>query len=154
PTLRDRAAAPPVHWLPATVEAATVRSDAAAVPAALAEALAVYGRHDTGAAIPALEALELDAGWASLRDLYLLSALANAGRVAAAETVLVRLDAATLPHGPRHEAWWYRYVLLTRTGRQDEARSLLGDLEGVEGEIGDLARAERRRLEAGAQGKP
>ncbi|MEZ4388211.1 MAG: hypothetical protein R3D98_11670 [Candidatus Krumholzibacteriia bacterium] len=145
---------PAPYWLPTSLEVAVERSADAGVPPGLTTALAAYEQRNVDRAITDFLNLELDGGWADLRDVYLCSALVNAGRYGEAAVVLDRLDVPTLPHDSRMAARWCRYVVLEVAGRDDEARDVLVAMRDDPGPVGERARAELAGRSGRHQGKP
>jgi len=89
-----------------------------------------------------------DATAVALRDLFLASALLNAGRTDEAIASLERINVRTLPQPWRSRAQWVQYLSLNELNRETEARELLGNLKDEPGDIGDKARLEIERMRA------
>lgn len=140
----------PVYWMPVDQEATVFRSaEEETGHSVVGGALDAYQRHDAEAAIVQLQEFT----WspdnkpaATLRDLFLASALVNAGRYSEAEGALARLGIDTMPTQWRRQAQWVRYLALSQLQRDREAREILQILVNEPGEIGRLAREEAERL--------
>ena len=138
------------YWIPVGEESMVLRSvDGSTRPDQVRGVLDDYTRHNATAAVKSLETFEAapgDVTSAALRDLFLASALLNAGRPAESEAALQRLSIDTLPPQWRRQARWIRYLALTALDRDAEAQPLLDVLMDEPGEIGVLAREERERI--------
>ena len=139
---------PAPYWLSIAREETVQRAKtAASLPGDLDRALAAYEGRDARLAVRLLEDARVPPGHEGLRDLYLASALERTGETERAATVIERLVVDTLPEPWRTEARWVEYTIALRAGRTGRAAELLERLERVPGAIGDLARAERTRLD-------
>lgn len=135
------------YWIPVSSETTTLRSPSDSQHN-VSRALRSYQEHDAAAAVEELRALKPpanDVAVSSLRDLYLASALVNAGRAPEGLAMLDRLSLDSLPAQWRYEAQWVRYVALRRTGRNPDARAWLEKLVNEPGEIAARSRAELQR---------
>ena len=133
-----------VYWIPIEHEATVLRStNEAPTRSEVNGALDAYVNRDAAGAIEELRAFQVSPDnetSSDLRDLFLASALVNAGQHGEANDLLDRLDVDTLPTQWRGQARWVRYIALARLERRDEARALLDKLVREPGEIGRLAR--------------
>jgi len=153
PALRQNHARPVESpWLPVATSGTLLRnSPGDASRADLQRALEIYSTGEPGPALEALQNLVLPPGAEyenSIRALYLASALVLNARPVDAVAVLDALETATLPEPWRRWAQWTRYVAVRDAGRGNEAADLLNTLAGLDNDVGERARAERRRLEA------
>jgi hypothetical protein len=137
------------YWIPVGEESMVLRSaEEWARPDQVHGVLDAYARRNATEAIQELERFEAAPGdetSSALRDLFLASALLNAGRPLECEAVLQRLTIDTLPPQWRRQARWVRYLALTALDRNAEAQPLLDLMAGEPGEIGALARDEMKR---------
>jgi hypothetical protein len=136
------------YWIPVEEASVVLRSDGQA-SGAMEDGLKAYRNRDVGAAIELLEDLVISSGdqtAATLRDLYLASALVNAERHAEALATLEKLRIDSMPTPWRGHAQWVQYIALTRAGRDLEARALIETLALDPGEMGRRAQAELDRL--------
>lgn len=137
------------YWIPVEQEATLLRSTGDAHANSIWGALDAYVNRDAPRAIEALRSLALapeNEPALVLRDLFLASALVNAGSYADADELLGRLEIDTLPTQWRRQARWVRYLALSQLDQEDEARALLEKSVREPGEIGRLARKEIHRL--------
>src|SRR5678815_2453671 len=135
----------PDYWIPITGETVILRT----VDDGMTDALRAYQAHDAKAAVEELRAFTPfsdDPAASTLRDVYLASALVNAGRSSESLELLERLTLNFLPGQWRGHARWVRYVALRRTDQDKEADEVLDALAAEPGEMGDKARAELQRL--------
>lgn len=134
----------PDYWIPITGEAVILRT----VDDAMTDALRAYQAHDAKAAVEELRAFTPssdDPTASTLRDVYLASALVNAGRPSEGLELLKSPTLNYLPGQWRGHAQWVRYVALRRTDKDKEADEVLDALGAEPGEMGDKARAELER---------
>ena len=135
--------APIPYWIPVEEEATVLRSSTGLQGEHVDSALDGYLKRNAATAVRELRALEVspdNATVASLRDLFLASALVNAGQYAEAIKVLDALSIDTLPTQWRRQARWVHYLALMELGRREEAGLLLEELVDEPGEIGRRAK--------------
>lgn len=135
----------PDYWIPITGQAVTLRTS----DNRMNDALRAYQARDAKTAVEELRAFtpsSEEPAASLLRDVYLASALVNAGR-SDEGLALLEKDETTryLPTQWRAQAEWVRYVALRRTDKNKEADETLSALAAKPGEIGDKARAELAR---------
>lgn len=136
----------PEYWIPVTNGTTTLHRGTE--PGDLADALSSYQGHDAASAIEQLEKIRPapdDNTSTRLRDLYLASALINAGRANEGLEVLDRNEIQWMPTPWRYEAEWVKYVGLRRAGRDDEAHKWLETLATTPGENRARAQSELNR---------
>ena len=135
---------PPEYWIPVTNE--TTLLHRGNEQGGVTDVLKSYRDHDAATAIKELQALTFAPGdetASTLRNVYLASALANAGRAEEALEVLGPTWAIEfLPTPWRFHAQWVRYVALLRADKEQEANDLLEKLAEEPGAMGEKAREE------------
>lgn len=136
------------YWLPVGQPEALLRSSP---PSQQAEnflaGLEAYRARDARRALELLRNAQVEDDEASLRDLYIASALVLSESYAEADSVLRHLDVSTLPQPWRRQAQWVHYISLRKTGQSRMALKILEKLIDEPGEIGELARHEWLRLQ-------
>jgi len=139
---RDRM---PEYWIPVIGETNVLRGTE---QRGVADALRSYRDRDAATAIKDLQELQPPAGdntSSTLRDLYLASALINAGRANEGLEILDRNDIQSMPTPWRYEAEWVKYIGLRRADRDDEARAWLEKLSTEPGPNSARVQAELKR---------
>ena len=139
----------PQYWIPVTDDTAVVwRADGDSNR--VMDQFEAYQNQDAAAAVDELRALTPDPSnytASTLRDLYLASALTNAGRPTEALELLDPDEINVLPTPWRFHAQWVRYLALQRADRDADAKAWLEKLAAEEpGETGEKARDELRRI--------
>lgn len=134
------------YWFPVDPSAIVLRDSRDDAMRDLSRRLEPYRRHDANEAVARLQAAPPsdDETVSSLERFYLASALVNAGRPADALPVLDALHIETLPAGWRQQARWIQYLALRDTGRTTEADAALDQLVNDPGEMGAVARKEKK----------
>src|SRR5688572_21314312 len=149
-TGKNRNDGPPDYWIPVTNET-TVVWRAEGDSNRVMDRFEAYQNQDAAAAVDELRALTPDPSdytASALRDLYLASALTNAGRPTEALELMDPTEINGLPTPWRFHAEWVRYLALQRAGRDEDAKAWLEKLAAEEpGESGEKARDELRRLQ-------
>ena len=146
--VKDRSRDVPDYWLPLDRgEITLVRAQAS--PDGLEEmrlGLQAYDRRDASASLELLGRANVPESYRPLRDLFRASALLHVDRPADARFVLEGLRIHAMPEPWRDRAQWLLYLALRRMGELARAEQLRAVLAEMPGEIGDLARAEGKRL--------
>jgi hypothetical protein len=110
--------------------------------------ISAYEAGDMGHALAYLRTTGARGVYGDVGNLYLASAQTLSGQYDRALSTLGRVETERLPQPWRDEARWILYVALygAGEGEGEEAAQLLEELTDLEGEIGDLARAQSLRL--------
>lgn len=133
---------PSAYWLPVDIEAAALRSPAAAPygTPAVRDGLDAYARRDPAATVRALDASGRTHAHTSPLALYLADGLLRTGEVDAARALLDRADPATMPPPWRGRGRWVEARAHEAAGDRTAARAVLEALVRDDPELADLAR--------------
>jgi hypothetical protein len=139
---------PPEYWIPQGRDVRGLATEEVFSDDELWAGINAYDARDLDHALAYLRSTSARGVYGDVGILYLASALTATGHHERALSALGRVDPNGLPPPWRDEARWLRYISLCGIGDGgiEEATRLLEELAGVDGQIGDLARAQKSRL--------
>ena len=139
---RRRAFLSELAWLPPLPAGAILRSgESTGTLETLRGGLEAYARRDLPAAITLFSSVKVRSESEPLRQAYLGSALARAGRYSEAVTHLRHLDPTLIPEPWSTEVRWTLMIALEESGQRSRADSLLRALAEEPGQSGQRAKA-------------
>ncbi len=139
---------PPEYWIPQGRDVRGLATDEVFADDELWAGINAYDSRDVGHALAYLRSTSSRGVYGDVGNVYLASALSLSRHYERALSTLGRVDEDSLPQPWRDEARWIEYIALCGIGDngREQASRILEELARVEGEVGDLARERKLKL--------